>query len=107
MGSIPVLGSLAGDVPTAAPTEDVPAVEGLPVVGDVLGGDAAGLPVFGSLLDSAPAVTDAGQRPVADGESLPLVGSLPVVGSLVGSLPLVDNLPIFQSLPLVGSLVQQ
>jgi hypothetical protein len=106
LGSLPVVGSL-GSLPVvgALPVGSLgslPVVGALPVVGDLLGGDA-GLPVLGSVLDSMPAGTDAGQRPVSDGEVLGRSAgeALP----LVGSLPLVDSLPIFHSLPLVGGLL--
>lgn len=110
----------AADVPAEGGFTGIPALNGLPLIGDVLGSASitggGGIPVLGDL----PVVGDLpliGELISGTGGDLPLISDLPLVGGLLsgtgGDLPLVGgllsgtggDLPLVGELPLVGDLL--
>ncbi|MEV0273084.1 hypothetical protein AB0H43_30275 [Hamadaea sp. NPDC050747] len=92
------------DVKMVAP-ESIPVVDGLPVVGPILGDSGLGkLIVVGNLAQKLPVVGT-----VLNGQGLPSVDSVPVVNQLMSRGLLSDGrsagLPVVGSVPMVGDLL--
>jgi hypothetical protein len=92
------------DVKMVAP-EGIPVVDGLPIVGQLLGDEGLGkIIVVGNLAQKVPVIGS-----VLDGQGLPSIDSVPVVNQVVNRGILSDGrsagLPVVGSVPMVGDLL--